>query len=100
MLNGKKNNYTNKVKVGDYIFNCHQCGMPCWYSKTTKLTKETGKGGLRVCQVCVDKVDFGLIPYTIRAERPIPEANPNAATPAATGVDYSTFDPLSGELPD
>lgn len=99
-MNKKKNNYTNKVKVDDYVFNCHQCGMPCWYSKTTKLSKETGKGGLRVCPVCVDAIDYSLIPYKLPVEKAVPNANPNPATPAVTGVNYSTFDPLSGELPD
>jgi hypothetical protein len=96
----KKNNYKDQIKVDDYQMFCDQCGMICWASKSQVLDKNTGKGGLRVCPVCVDKIDYGLIPYKIPAEKPIPDSRINQ-TDTTTGrapVDFSTFDPLSGDL--
>ena len=50
-----------------YIF-CDICGQPCYLKDATKLTKETGRGGLMVCKNDTDIVDFGTIPYTIPIE--------------------------------
>jgi len=37
----------------------------------TKLPFESGRGGLTVCPKDVDKPDYGLISYRVRAEKPI-----------------------------
>ena len=95
-----KNHYKDQVRVGDYQIYCDQCGMCCWATASTNLSKETGKGGLRVCPNCVDSVDYGLIPYKVKAEAPIPDSriNQRDVTTGRAAVDLSTFDPLSGGL--
>ncbi len=95
-----KNHYKDVIRVGDYQIYCDQCGMCCWASASRILSKDTGKGGLRVCPNCVDAVDYGLIPYKIRAEAPIPDSriNQQDTTTGRTPVNLLTFDPLSGDL--
>lgn len=95
------NNYKDKKRVGDYQIFCDQCGMCCWASDSQELSKETGKGGLRVCPNCVDAVDYGLIPYKIGAEKPIPDSriNQQDVTTGREAPDLTTFNPMSGDLP-
>ena len=59
-------------KRGDWYVYCDICGRRYLASETTKLSNYTGRGGLVVCQDDADQIDYGLVPYTIRAERPIP----------------------------
>jgi len=98
----KKNNYKDQARVGDYIIYCQQCAMPCWASVSQTLSKDTGKGGLIVCPTCVDAVDPGLIPYKIGPEKSLPKTSINQQniTDGSTIPDFTTFDPLSGDLPE
>lgn len=76
---------------GHYIF-CDICGQACYTYEAIKLKPETGRGGLLVCPNDVDKIDFGLIPYTLPNERPVKEARTNH-TDTSNGssvIDYET----------
>ena len=97
----RKNHYRDKVNVGDYQIYCDQCGQVCWASRSRILAVETGKGGLRVCPNCNDKIDYGLVPYVIRPEAPIPDSriNQRDTTTGSNIPDFTTFDPLSGSKP-
>jgi hypothetical protein len=61
-------------RLGDFVYFCQQCGTKCWASETVKLGTYTGHGGLRVCSECVDVIDYGIVPYKIPAEKPVPFA--------------------------
>jgi len=63
------NKYFNGRKER-YIF-CDICGQACYISDAVKLKAETGRGGLMVCPLDADKIDFGLIPYVPTTERAI-----------------------------
>lgn len=93
-----KNNYTDRKKLGDYPYCCQICSAKAWYSETTKLAPDTGKGGLRVCPDCVSITDYGIVPYTIRPEKSVTDVNnPLTSTyNARPPIDTNTFDPLSG----
>ena len=80
---------------GDYYFSCMICGDRCWASTARKLSTYTGRGGLIVCPECDDPIDYGLVPYTIPAEKPVPFAfdNTQAGAPySAIPTKYGTFD--------
>lgn len=103
-----KNKYKDKLKIGDYPFWCDTCGTKAWASEATRLDVYTGKGGAFVCRDCVDIVDYGLVPYTVLPETPIPfcrpgdyAGNPNAIpnTIAPDKLDLSTMDPMSFNNP-
>jgi hypothetical protein len=47
------------------------CGQACYVWEATKLSPDTGRGGLIVCANDADKIDFGLVPYAIPPERPV-----------------------------
>lgn len=55
-------------KEGDWFVYCDICGKRTLASKSTKLSTYTGKGNLIVCEHDVDKVDYGLLPFTPRKE--------------------------------
>ncbi len=59
-------------KQGDWYIYCDICGQRSYASDTTKLSHYTGHGGLIVCKHDVDKVDYGLVPYTPRREQNVP----------------------------
>lgn len=59
-------------KLGDWVVWCGICGQKCYASESGKLEAYTGRGGLIVCEKDKDKVDHGLIPYTIPAEKNVP----------------------------
>lgn len=59
-------------KIGDWYVFCDICGQRYYASETTKLSTYTGRGGLIVCPKDVDKIDYGLVPYDIPVERPVP----------------------------
>jgi len=92
-----KNTYTDRVKIGDYKVQCHICGMTCWYSDASFLDVSTGRGGLLVCPVDKDKIVYGLIPYKLSPEKPIPYANYDSSVPAnlVDIIDLQTTDPMS-----
>jgi hypothetical protein len=92
-------------RLDDYIIFCDQCGAPCWRSEATLLKTETGSGGLLVCPRDVDPIDYGLVPYKIRPEKPVPVTrinafndNSNITNTYYPSTDYESFDPLSGYL--
>lgn len=60
------------ARKGDWVLFCDICGQKCYASESTKLSTYTGRGGLIVCKNDLDKVDYGLVPYKPRTERPIP----------------------------
>lgn len=61
----------------DWIVYCDICGQRYKASETTKLSNYTGKGGLIVCRHDVDKIDYGLVPYLIKAEQNVPYVRVN-----------------------
>jgi hypothetical protein len=89
--NREKNNMSDRFnpgKLGDWVVFCDICGQKCYASESTKLSTYTGHGGAIVCPNDVDKLDYGLIPYRIPVEKPIPWARigdspipPNEAAP-------------------
>lgn len=90
----------------DWVVFCAICGSKTWASDTTKLAPETGRGGLIVCPDCVDPIDYGLVPYRIPAEAPVPFAQnllPNGtyqyAAIGINGFGYENYDPASGASP-
>ncbi len=56
-------------KEGDWFVYCDICGQRTYASGSTKLSQYTGKGELIVCKHDVDKIDYGLVPYTSRKEK-------------------------------
>lgn len=62
----------NPGRLGDWVVFCDICGQKCYASETTKLEMYTGRGGLIVCAKDADKIDYGLVPYKVPVERPIP----------------------------
>lgn len=95
------NNFKHRIKKGDYPIDCDICGATCWFSQSTVLDKNTGKGGLRVCPDDKDATDYGLVPYKVRPERPVPDVRQHQTdtTTTDTAPDFTTFDPLSGDKP-
>ncbi len=73
----KNNNKYTAGRLNDFIIFCDICAQPCWYSESIKLGVYTGRGGARVCRKDADAIDYGLVPYKIPAEKPIPEARVN-----------------------
>ena len=53
---------------GDWYVYCDICGQRTHASRSTKLSTYTGRGGLVVCNHDVDKIDYGLMPFTPRRE--------------------------------
>lgn len=68
----------NPDRLDDYVIFCQICGKPCWYSESTILPPETGKGGYIVCPEDIDQISYDLIPWIVRPEEPIPYAAPSA----------------------
>ncbi len=60
------------MKLGDWYIYCDICGQRSYASQSTKLSTYTGHGGAIVCKHDVDKIDYGLIPYTPRKENIVP----------------------------
>lgn len=56
-------------KRGNWYVYCDICGRRYLASETTKLSNYTGRGGLVVCNNDLDKIDYGLIPFTPRPEQ-------------------------------
>lgn len=90
-------------RPGDWPIDCAICGQRCWFSDSKKLTTYTGRGGYRVCPDDVDPIDYGLVPYKIRTEKPVPFAlnllpsfPPTADTDASIiAMGYETYDPMA-----
>lgn len=86
----------NPGRLGDWVLFCDICGQKCYASESTKLSTYTGRGGLIVCPNDRDKIDYGSMPYTIRAESPIPftRINHTNTTNGADVIDYENTDAL------
>lgn len=69
------NRYFSSRK-GPYIY-CDICGQACYMWEVTKLSADTGRGGMLVCKNDADKIDFGLVPFIPRTEQQIPFSRPN-----------------------
>lgn len=89
-------------RLGDYVFDCQICGQRAWFSESFTLSVYTGRGGLRVCSECKDPIDYGLVPYKVPAEQPVPlaldsnyTANPTAIPQIYAPFNYQLFDPMS-----
>lgn len=82
----------NPGRLGDWIVFCDICGNKCYASETTKLSTETGRGGLIVCKTDVDKIDYGLVPYQVQAEKPVPftRTNHTDVTTVNDPIDYES----------
>ncbi len=63
------NKYFNG-RLGHYIF-CDICGQACYDFEVTKLPAMSGRPGLLVCPADVDKIDYGLVPFTLPNERTV-----------------------------
>lgn len=76
---------------GQYLF-CDICGQACYVFEATKLAANTGRGGLYVCPSDKDNIDFGLVPYTITSEHPVPyvRINHTNLTNGTAVLDYET----------
>lgn len=58
--------------VGDrYVF-CMICGQRCLASEATRLSADTGRGGLIVCPNDVDSIDYSVRSYHIPVEKAVP----------------------------
>lgn len=99
-----KNSFREQKRVGDYVLFCDICGMKTWASESIILDKDTGKGGLVVCPVDRDAIDYGLVPYKVDPEESVPVARnnhyaadpenvPNTVEPSK--LDLTTIDPMS-----
>lgn len=74
----------------------------CWASDTVQLDTYSGKGNIRVCLDDFDGIDYGLVPYKIPAEKPVPFArdtvyvsNPSAIPQTYKPFNSALFDPMS-----
>lgn len=91
------------ARIGDWVMNCQICKKKLYASESFLLDTYTGKGGLRVCSDCNDPIDYGLVPYKIPAEQPIPfsfdatfAGNPNPPYPEPyKPFDIRLFDPTT-----
>ena len=89
--------------LGDFVTFCDICGQKTWFSECVPSQDVyTGKGGTLACLECADPIHYGLVPYTIRAERPVPmsrdtvyAANPSAVPQTNAVFDASVFDPMA-----
>lgn len=82
----------NKWHPGDWYVFCDICGQKCYASEATKLGTDTGRGGLIVCKYDVDSTDYGLVPYALPIEQPIPWARINQTNTSngAAPIDVET----------
>src|SRR5260221_9589797 len=83
----------DREKRWDWIVWCDICGTRCWGSEATKLSTYTGRGGAIVCPDCNDPIDYGIVPYSIPAEKPVPFVRDasQANDPNAIFTLYGTF---------
>ncbi len=97
----QKNRYRDQVRIGDYQVYCTVCGAVCWYSESFILGPYTGHEGQLVCPDHNYQPQYGLQPYVIEPEEPVPFAQPNQIVYTQNSVipNFITFDPLSGGLP-
>lgn len=83
---------TNKYfsgRKGHYIF-CDICGQACYGFEAVRLDEHTGRGGCIVCPADNDKIDFGLIPFSLPAEKGIKwtRINHQNQTNGSTPLDF------------
>jgi hypothetical protein len=88
----------NPGRLGDWVVFCDICGQKCYASETTKLSTYTGQGNAIVCKYDVDAIDYGLVPFIIPVEKPVPWTRsgdldvPNEADP----INYETATNIGG----
>lgn len=71
-------------RLFDYMIYDQITGYKIWRSEAVKLDTYTGKGGLLTHKNVAEKalnIVYGLVPYKIPAERPIPETTSNHPAP-------------------
>lgn len=90
----------NSARPGDWVIYCDICGLKCWAQSSIELDKYTGRGGCRVCPDCADPIDYGLVPYKIRPEKPVPFVRGSGYTADNVPQTYppfntATMDPMS-----
>jgi hypothetical protein len=75
--------------VKDWIVYCDICGQRYKGSEVTTLSNYTGRGNLVVCKHDVDKIDYGLVPYSIRREEnpPFVRVNHTSTTIGSPYID-------------
>ncbi len=83
------------ARHGDYVIFCDICGQKCWTSESKIQNVYTGRGGTLACPECQDPIDYGLVPYTIRAEKPVPISRDTMQIANLAGINqtYPTYDP-------
>lgn len=101
-MKASRNFKFTKNRIGDFITYCDTCGCMCWASETIQLHTYSGEGNIRVCLDDYDKIDYGLVPYKIPAEKPVPFARDTVyvSNPQNIPQTYSPFnaallDPMS-----
>lgn len=91
-------------RQGDYYQFCDICGAQYWHSQMVQQDVYTGRGGTWACPNCADPIDYGLVPYKVPSERPIPISRDTIYSGNQTAVnnqtfylpfDYEEFDPMS-----
>lgn len=94
------NKYTSN-HFSDWIIHCDICGKPTWYSDSTILDSDTGRGGLLVCPDDNDAIDYGLVPYEIPTESTVDTTrinntiNSNTLESIYPPFNYALYDPMS-----
>lgn len=76
-------------RKGNYIY-CDICGQACYVYEVTKLSAETGRGGLLVCKNDADRIDAGLIPFIPTTEMKVPVSRPNHTNVTNGAEPYDT----------
>jgi len=81
-----------KGNKGHYIY-CDICGEATYSKDVVKLGQLSGRPGLLVCRKDADQNDYGLLPYAIKAERPVPwtSINHTNVENGAAIVDHDTL---------
>lgn len=77
-------------RKGQYIY-CDICGQAAYIWEVTRLSLETGRGGLLVCPNDADKIDYGLIPYRIPPEKRVQYSRVNH-TNLTNGTDVLNYE--------
>lgn len=97
-MSSDKNNYQTKLKLGDYPCSCDICGNWTWFSEGKIQHKYTGKGGTFACKNCVDDIHYGLVPYKIKPEKPVPLVrNAQSSVTTAQSINFNTSPPTVEE---
>lgn len=82
-------------RKGHYIF-CDICGQATYDYEVTRLSSQTGRGGLLVCPRDADVIDHGLIPYAVPVEQSVRlvRINHTNITNGEAPIDYDNTNEL------